>query len=203
VDYVGERTGGHDPVWTFIPSDALSDFNGAWTDWDTAYQLTLAPHTPADTKEKNRVRKSSEKTLRVFINRFLRYPPVTDEDRDNMGIPNHKSGRTPVPVPETSPLLLTDTGTRRRIIVHYRDEKSEHRGKPKDVHGIEVLWAILDHPPASEKELIHSSFDTRSPLTLDFDESDRGKHIYLCGRWEIEREGIKGPSSAIEEAIIP
>jgi hypothetical protein len=128
---------------------------------------------------------------------------VTDEDRDKMGIPNYKDGRTPVPAPETSPLLLIDTGTRRRIIVHYRDEKSGRRGKPKGVHGIEVRWAILDRPPAHEDELIHSSFDTKSPLTLEFDESDRGKHVYLCGRWEIEREGIKGPSGAIEDAIIP
>jgi hypothetical protein len=203
ADYVGEKTGGHAPEWTFIPSGALNDLNEAWTAWDTAYQITLVPHTSADTKEKNRVRKSSEKTLRDFINRFLRYPPVTDEDRDKMGIPNHNGGRVPVPVPATSPLLLIDTGTRRRIIVNYKDEKSEHRGKPKGVHGIEVRWAILDHPPAHEKELINSSFDTKPPLTLEFDESDRGKHIYLCGRWEIEREGEKGPFGAVEDAIVP
>jgi hypothetical protein len=34
-------------------------------------------------------------------------------------------------------------------------------------------------------------------------EQDRGKHIYLLGRWEINREGGKGPFGAIEEAIIP
>jgi hypothetical protein len=120
-----------------------------------------------------------------------------------MGIPNHKSTHSPVVVPDTSPRLTIDTGTRRRIIVYYRDETSTRRGKPKGVHGIEVRWAILDHYPVSEKELIHSSFDTNPPLTLEFDEADRGKHIYLMGLWEIEREGEKGPPGAIEEAVIP
>jgi hypothetical protein len=67
----------------------------------------------------------------------------------------------------------------------------------------EVRWAILDHPPADLKELINSTFDTNSPLTLEFEEHERGKHVYLCGRWEIQREGEKGPDGAIEEAIIP
>jgi hypothetical protein len=84
-----------------------------------------------------------------------------------------------------------------------RDEKSEHRGKPKGVHGIEVRWAILDHPPEDIKELVNSSFDTKPPLTIEFEEHERGKRVYLCGTWELEREGEKGPFGAIEEAIIP
>ncbi|MDR1468679.1 MAG: hypothetical protein LBT00_05240, partial [Spirochaetaceae bacterium] len=151
-----------------------------------------------------RVRAVSEAALRDFVNRYLRYAPVTDEDRDAMGIPNHKEGRTPVPIPTTCPQLTVDSGTRRRLIVHYRDENAARRGKPKNVHGIEVRWAILDHPPEDiEKELVRSSFDTNPPLTLSFGEEDRGKRVYMAGAWEIEREGEKGPYGAIAEAIIP
>jgi hypothetical protein len=96
-----------------------------------------------------------------------------------------------------------DTGTRRRIIVYYKDEKSARRGKPKGGHGIEIRWAVLDHVPTDISELVNSSFDTNPPLTLVFEKHDRGKRIYLCGCWEIEREGEKGPFGAIEEAIIP
>jgi hypothetical protein len=112
--------------------------------------------------------------------------------------------RTSVPTPDTMPELIPDTGTRRRIAVHYRDEGSAHRGKPHHVTGIEVRWAFLDRPPVHlEEELIHSTFDTRSPLILDFDEADRGKRVYLAGRWEIHREGGKGPFGAVVEAIVP
>jgi hypothetical protein len=168
-----------------------------------AYEATKIPHTPVQTAEKNRVRKVSKDLLREFIDRFLRHPPVTDEDRDNMGIRNKKKTHTPVVVPDTSPQLFPDTSVRRRVSVGYKDEHSTRRGKPKGVHGIEIKWEILDHPPTSLKELTHSSFDTRSPLVLDFDEADRGKHVYMAGCWEIEREGEKGPFGAIEEVIIP
>jgi hypothetical protein len=203
VDYVDQNTGGNVPVWNHIPPDALADFRDAWNAWTAAYEPVKVPHTPVQTAEKNRARTGSEKTLRDFVNRFLRYPPVTDADRDNMGIPNKKSGRGSVPVPTTSPQLFIDTGTRRRVIIRYKDEKSERRGKPTGVHGIEVRWEILDHYPQSIKELTHSSFDTNPPLTLEFDENDRGKRIYLSGSWEIEREGEKGPPGDIEEAVIP
>jgi hypothetical protein len=203
VDYVDDKTSGSPPAWRHIPAAALKESRDAYSAWTAAYEPTKIPHTPVQTAEKNRVRKSSEKTLRDFVNRFLRYDPVTDEDRDSMGIHNRKSGRSPVPVPTTSPQLTIDTGTRRRVIVHYKDEKSGRRGKPAGVHGIEVRWATLDHPPATIKELVNSAFDTNPPLILDFDEQDRGKHIYMAGSWEIEREGEKGPPGAIEEAIIP
>jgi hypothetical protein len=52
-------------------------------------------------------------------------------------------------------------------------------------------------------ELTNSSFDTRSPLTLQFEEHQRGLRVYLCGAWEIEREGEKGPYGDIEEVVIP
>jgi hypothetical protein len=38
-------------------------------------------------------------------------------------------------------------------------------------------WAILDVPPTNISELINSSFDTRPPLILDFEEHLRGKHV--------------------------
>jgi hypothetical protein len=203
VTYTGAKCGGASPAWTHIPQEAFQELSGACGAWVTAYEKTKIPHTPVDTAEKTRLRAVSEKILRNFVNRFLRYDPVTDEDRDNMGIPNKKAGHSPVAVPRTSPVLLLDTGTRRRVIIRYKDENSTRRGKPKGVRGIEVRWALLDKPPSDIEELIHSSFDTNPPLTLTFDEKERGRHIYMAGAWEIEREGEKGPFSAIEEAIVP
>ncbi|MDR2418412.1 MAG: hypothetical protein LBD79_05110 [Treponema sp.] len=203
VNYVNQKTSGTPPAWSHIPqaeSDKLKDAKNAWI---AAYEQTKVPHTPVQTAEKNRVRKSSETFLREFINRFLRYAPVSNEDRDNMGIHNKKDRRSSVTVPTTSPQLTVDTGTRCRLIIYYKDEKSTRRGKPAGVHGIEVRWAILDHLPESIKELTNSAFDTNPPLTLEFDEQDRGKRVYMSGCWEIEREGEKGPPGAIVEAVIP
>ncbi|MDR0721500.1 MAG: hypothetical protein LBF75_01725 [Treponema sp.] len=141
--------------------------------------------------------------VRPFKRRYLEDPPVTDPQRIEMRL-HLLHHPTDVPAPDTVPELIPDTGIRRRIAVHYRDEGSRHRGKSDHAAGIEVCWAILDHAPVHlEEELIHSSFDTRSPLVLDFDEADQGKRVYLAGRWEIHREGIKGFFSAVVDAIIP
>jgi hypothetical protein len=70
------------------------------------------------------------------------------------------------------------------------------------VHGAEIVWAILPEPPKDISELIHSAFCTASPFRLEFKESDRGKTVYLCVRWE-NTTGEKGPWTAILSAIIP
>ena len=66
----------------------------------------------------------------------------------------------------------------------------------------EMGWAILYHPPASGKDLLNSDFDTAAPFTLKFDESDRGKRIFFCLRWE-STTNLKGSASGIYLAVIP
>ncbi|AEF85956.1 hypothetical protein TREPR_1112 [Treponema primitia ZAS-2] len=53
-----------------------------------------------------------------------------------------------------------------------------NHGKPQGVHGIEVKWAILDALPADISLLTNSSFDTKSPLDIDFEELDRGEKCF-------------------------
>jgi hypothetical protein len=67
---------------------------------------------------------------------------------------------------------------------------------------MELAWAILPAPTVDWKELIHSSFDTHTPLRLTFDGTERGKTVYFALRWENTR-GEKGPWSEIMSAIIP
>jgi hypothetical protein len=202
-EYVHTRTGGNVPEWTFIPSDEVSSFNTHWNKWEVAWRETLGPHTDVQTDTKIKARIASEQNIRPFVKRFMHFPPVTDEDRDAMRIPNYTDERIKPQPPKTAPEIIPDTGTRRRIIANYRDEGSDKHGKPKNVHGIEILWAILDHPPVDLTELVHSSFSTRSPLVLEFAEHERGKRVYMVGRWEIIRNGEKGPFGAIIEVIIP
>ncbi|MDR2193524.1 MAG: hypothetical protein LBP19_03520 [Treponema sp.] len=193
----------HYAGWS-VPSPQTS-LEALLTAYDAAYTAAQNPNrSKADVLRKNETRKALESAVRVYVKAYLiNNPAVTDEDKVAMGLPVYSHTHHPVPVPHTSPQLFIDTGTRRRLIITYKDEGSTRRGKPRGVHGIEVRWAILEQPPANIKDLINSSFDTNPPLTLEFEEHERGKRVYLCGLWEIEREGEKGPPGAIEEAIIP
>jgi hypothetical protein len=174
-------------------------------EFEAAYEACQNPNRgKLDTQKKNEARSKLEKDLRVYNKAYLLYnPAVTDDDRTAMGLPIHKGTRSPIQKPETAPQLLPDTGTRRIIKVYYKDEGTSRRGKPGGVKGIEIKWAKLREPPKDIADLVNSAFDTKPPLALEFQEHERGEKVFMCGRWEIHREGGKGPWGNIEEVIIP
>jgi hypothetical protein len=52
------------------------------------------------------------------------------------------------------------------------------------------------------EDLLYSSFDTDSPVTLAFHEQQRRHVLYFCLRWE-NNIGEKGPYGEIYSATIP
>jgi hypothetical protein len=175
----------------------------------TAYEAKFeAAQNPnrgkVDTLNKNENRAALEKAVRAYCKAYLLYKPkVTDEDRERMGLPVYTGSRSPVGVPASVPVLTVRLNNLREVSVYYHGSVSGSRGKPAHVHGIEIRWAILDHFPADISELTQSAFDTSSPCTLKFAEHERGLRVYMCGRWEIQREGEKGSFGEIAEAVIP
>jgi hypothetical protein len=203
IEVVEAKTSGQPPVWSHIPDVEVTLLRGSYDIWHAAYEFTLKPHLPAQTLAKDEARKSAETVARPFVGQWLMWKQVSNEEREDMGLHIQKPRREHIPPPSTVPELSPAAGHPRQIVVPYRDKGSARRGKPADVHGIELRWAILDHEPADENELINSSFDTASPLYLNFGEHDRGKRVYMAGRWEIEREGLKGDLGDIVSAIVP
>jgi hypothetical protein len=148
------------------------------------------------------VRKGVEHAARGFVNRYLRFEPVTDEDRDNMGVPNRDMMPTPVPNPEDVPEVEVSTPLPRTLRFRFRRIGAKRWGKPEGVHGLELLWVIADAPPAKMEDFPHSAFSTKNPLELTFNEDQRGKRVYFAARWETGAMK-KGPESDIFSAVIP
>jgi hypothetical protein len=175
---------------------------------DFAAKLTLAqePATRTTVTVQNRkdARKTLEKTLRIDIKEFLNFNRhLTNGDRDALGLPIYKTGRTQSPIATKHPFFEVYCGEIRRLMIYFfGDEGKRSKAKPPGQRGVEIRWAILGAPPRAIDELINSSFDTRSPFTLTFDEYQRGKTVYFCLCWENTR-GEKGPWSEIASAIIP
>jgi hypothetical protein len=174
----------------------------AYADWYTAYSSFLGPHTEVDTEAKNDAKKAAKKVSASFVNQYLRFPPVTDEDRTAMRIPNKDTHPTPIPVPGDIPEVEAQTPLPRVLRFRFRRWGMKRWGKPKNVHGMELVWVILDTPPTEIEQLIHSAFATKSPLELTFKESERGKHVYYAVRWETGTVK-KGKFSEIFSAIVP
>jgi hypothetical protein len=129
-------------------------------------------------------------------------PNISEVELMEMGIAVNKGGGGHNPPPDTYPDFTVDTATLRRLGIHFFDHGSKSHAKPHGIQGAEIRWGFVTEMPKDIDELPHSSFDTRSPFTLEFSESDRGKTVGICLRWE-NTTGEKGPWSEIVLAIIP
>ena len=165
---------------------------------------TPATRTKLSVQAKNTARGALKAALRQAVKEYLAYNhAVTDEDRDGLGLPIYKTTRTPAPVSTTYPDFEIDSGTIRRLIIYFFDQGSvKSKAKPAGQHGAEIRWVISDTPVVDVAGLVHSSFDTRTPFTLEFEGHERGKTVYFCLCWENTR-GEKGPWGEIQSAIIP
>jgi hypothetical protein len=170
--------------------------------------LTARETFQKDDSTKNRLAKNeAKKAVRKSIQDFARYNIrsnrlMTPEQKLYYGVITPDSTPTPTPRPSTVPEADADTSIGRQVTIHFWDRGSTSRAKPHGVHGAEIRWAILDHEPASVKELVNSDFDTASPFTLYFDESDRGKRLYYSLRWE-STTNLKGSFGDIYSVVIP
>jgi hypothetical protein len=182
----------------FHPS--LLDFETKYRAWTDTSTRTEAIITALATSQKT----LTSNYRRLYTGFLKSNPLVTDEDLVRMGLPKRNTERTPVPVPTTWPESHVDTSTQRRIVIHFFDSTDPHKkSKPEGVHGAEIRWQVFDAQQVVTMEnLIESSFDTKTPFTLDFKEEQRGKILYYALRWENTR-GEKGPFSLIQNIIIP
>jgi hypothetical protein len=178
-------------------------FTPAYEVWTKAWDAYNDPteRNKMITFEKNEARDKYELLLRKLVKMLEASTYVTDDDRMAVGI-YPPAPPTPSPVPKKIPLIVVDTSTVRVLVFGFHDDDTKSHAKPHGVHGMEMKWGILESPPKSIDELIHSSFDTKSPLPLTFSEEERGRTVYFCGRWENTR-GEKGPWSLIMTAIVP
>jgi len=202
LQYVASKTPSSNPAWTHIPVADRQAINNSYAEWYSAYALTLQPHTPVQTREKNRVRLTSERELRHFINRFLRFEPVTDMDRDAMAIPNRDLIRTPhIDVTEVVEYELKLRNIR-EVLVNFWVKGETHRAKPEGYDGAVIVWDVLDAPPARPDDLTLHTMASRTPHVIEFDETERGRTVYIAASWQNER-GLIGQWSEIQSAVIP
>jgi hypothetical protein len=88
-------------------------------------------------------------------------------------------------------------------VVYFTDSATpEKKGKPYGVVAMELAYGILDSPPARVEALTQYITASKSPLSRTFREEDRGKTVYMAGRWKGSRQQ-DGPWSAIISVIIP
>jgi hypothetical protein len=190
-----------------FPADILQQLSAKMNDFVQKFEAAsnISTRTKLTVQAKNTARKSLEQDVRQLVKEYLTNNHlVTNEDRDGLGLPIYKTTRTPSAVAKTYPAVWIDSSIIRRLIIHFGDQEKnkESKAKPPGQHGVEIRWAILETVPTSLNEFTNSSFKTKTPFVLEFDENQRGKDVYICLCWENTR-GEKGPWSDIVKAVIP
>jgi hypothetical protein len=210
--YVAQKCGGGTPEWTHIPQAARTALADSYAAWYTAYANTKGPHTPVDTEAKNDAKKASEALVRPFVNQYLHYPPVTNEDRTAMGIPNRDTIPTPIPVPTAQPEAdLTFPGIH---LVELRKIRPVSGAAPdsRSDYGVRIYYGFSGPPseqykfrlagePKTGKDLPYSVFTKRGKERFDFD-GESGNTVYFCLRYENPTGGA-GPYGPMLNAVIP
>jgi hypothetical protein len=181
----------------FIP--AVNKFNIAFHAWEDEGERTLAKSGALQVAREElepkyrKLRTILKSSLAANKENFILLGLAWSDD-------NTPSKSGPITTNPVSVKVLVPNPT--RVAVHYRDQNSDRKGRPRGCHGVEMKYAFLDHEPSSREDLIFSVFSTTSPLFLDIDISSKGKTIYYALRWE-DNVGGKGPWSDYYHFTLP
>jgi hypothetical protein len=108
-----------------------------------------------------------------------------------------------MPRPTTKPEVTADTRNEREVTFGFGEHGAKRMGKPEGIGACVIRWGIFDREPTDISELVNVETITKSPFTLKFKESDRGKRLYFVACWQINRGRIEGPMTDIRYVIIP
>jgi len=189
-------------LWENIHLERISALNNARVNFSAALTLALETPTHANILARNEAQADATKELRGFVNQYLRFEPVTNVDRAEMGIPNHDTIRTDHTIVTEIVDFVIHLRTAREIRVEFWVQGSSSKAKPSGYDGAVLVWDVLDAPPKNADALTHHVMASRTPYPLHFDESERGKTVYVALTWQNER-GIVGQYSDIKSAIVP
>jgi hypothetical protein len=188
-----------------IPKDWFDDnVTPAHLNWETANDNYQDPdnRTKLITAEKNETKKIYAPLLTQEIEALRFDPYVTDAQLRNLDIFKQPHSTHPVPVTDKIPELKVELHVIRRINVHFKSQGEISKAKPHGVHAARFAWGFMEQKPDNISQLDNIDVGTRSPFTLDFDEHERGKMIYICAAWEMNN-GELGQWSEIIHAIVP
>jgi hypothetical protein len=201
VDYVNAKiTAG---AWTHIPPDKMTALNKHQTDWHAAFVKIQGPHTAVDTEAKNEARRAVEHFVRQFDQQFLKYDPVTNQDRVAMGLPILDTTHTPIGDPKTRPVI---TALRAKggfaVEIRFQDEETpDSTAIPYGMNGclLNYAWGpekIEDYAAVNETRLM-----TRTPFDLNLPPQAEGKYLSCYARWQNETGHLGKPSEIQHIAI--
>ena len=174
--------------------------------WDSAFALVTSPatKTAAVVSAKNAAKVSLLQTIRPYAQTIALNPGVASADKIALGLNPRTSPPSPISAPNSSPVLVVQSGSNLAIVVRYRDSAAavSVKGKPYGVISCEVYGLVSETAVSDVEVLAHVVSATKSPFVLQRGAADGGKQIYLAARWKT-RTGLYSPWSGIISFTVP
>jgi hypothetical protein len=190
-------------LWPHIPAEKVTALKGHNTAWHTAYLKTLGPHTSVDTAAKNDQRKAAKGFVRPFVQQYLMFDPVTNEDRKAMRLHNRDVNHSRIEAPSTRALIsdLKALGGFQVEIRFFNEPNPGRRAIPYGMNGglLNYTWGpekITDYALLKDTKLM-----THSPWTLTLPPEAEGHFLSCVARWQSER-GKLGPWGEIQHIAV-
>jgi hypothetical protein len=202
--YVELKTSGDPSEWDHILRREQDALNAAYEDWETHYAPTLRPHTSDLTEARNEARSRAERVIRPFVRRNLYCEPVTNADRVYLGLPVRDVIRTDRTSVEEEVEWGFEIRGIRQVHGHFKVFGAQNRAKPEQYNCV-VAYEVREPdapPPERPEDLTRRVNASRTPCTIVFDETERGKKVYMAMAWQNDRR-IVGKWSAIDWTFVP
>jgi hypothetical protein len=133
--------------WTNIPAVRINELIVVFNLFAAAFETSQETPTPANLERRREAQAESVRVLRQFVNQFLRFPPVTNADRIEMGIPNHDTIRTDHKVVTEIVDFVIHLSSIRELVVDFWIQGADHKAKPEGYDGAVIIWGLRDTPP--------------------------------------------------------
>jgi hypothetical protein len=190
------------PQWGHIPAPAVAGLESSFVRFNKAYDDAAVARSPVLNAARRQTQAEAAKTARVFVNQYLRHPPVTDIDRVEMGVRNPDTVRTVHAQVHEEAEFEIRLRNIRELLIDFWVKGAAGKAKPNSHYGAVIVYAVLDTPPKNIGELTRHVTAGKTPYALRFDERERGKTVYTAVAWQNERRAL-GSWSEIKSGVVP
>jgi hypothetical protein len=153
-----------------------------------------ATRTPGAIATKVDLRKTAEAICRQYAMIIKLNNGISDEAKIGIGVRPVNPNRSPVTVPESSPLLNVLGATPGSHTVRYGDAITDKPAKPFGASQLQLFVTIAAEATTDEDTAQYYGSFTKNPVAVGFAPDDDGKVATYFARW-ISRRGEVGPWS--------
>lgn len=183
-------------TYGLTPGDAVAIQTSA-DDFNTALTLAVNPSTRTKpvVADKDAKKAAFLGVARPYAINIKNNLGVTNESKLDLGLNLINSARTPVPAPDSNPLLSVIAATQGSHTIRFSDSNTpDKRSKPFGAIGLQLFLKIGTAPVSNPSDSSFYASVTRQPFAVQFSADDNGKTATYFGRW-ITRTGLVGPWS--------